>query len=223
MRLVRNLTYLRIYNILENDITPVKRHFNTFNEQLENVYKSFTINEATIDGENKGKKVIGFMDRSLNREEQEAIYSKEMDEYNKGNLVRYKVINVKLLREIRPNWYVTVINKERDSSELSKAMFTEKIAQAASIMQLTGKQLNGDAVVESFERTWQDRNLFQKSPVDEASMIGGDQAGQLMSQIQSMKTGSNEMVNKGLTQGVTEGPEQETLKPSVNTMLNAAE
>lgn len=222
MRLVRNLTYLRIYNILENDITPVKRNFNTFNNQLENVYKSFTINDATIDGEKKGKKIIGFMDRSLNREEQEAIYSKQMDEYSKGNLIRYKVINIKRLNEIRPNWYVTVINKERDSSELSKAMFTEKIGQAASIMQLTGKQLNADAVVESFERTWQDRNLFQKSPVNEASAMGG-QAGELMAGIQSLKTGSNEMVNKGLNQGVTEGAKEEPLKPSVNTMMNATE
>jgi len=217
MRLVRNLTYLRIYNILENDIKPVKKQFNTFNKQTENVYRSFTIHEAKIDGDKLGKKVIGFMDRSLNREEQEAIYEKEQDEYRSGNLVRYKVINNKKLREVRPNWYVTVVNKERDSSELSKAMFTEKIAQAVSIMNVTGRRLNSDTVIESFEKTWQDKNLFEKSAGEE---IGGA-AGEMMGQLQAMKTEGSANVQKGLTQGVTEGQEQGPLKPTVNTMLNA--
>lgn len=216
MRLIRNLTYLRIYNILENDIKPVKRQFNTYNNQMEKVYKSFTIHDATIDGDKTGKKVIGFMDRSLSREEQEAVYAKEQDEYVKGNVIRYKVINNKKLREIRPNWYVTVVNKERDSSELSKAMFTEKIAQAVSIMNVTGRRLNSDTVIESFEKTWQDKNLFEKSTGEQ---IGGV-AGEMMNQLQAMKGGAGENVQKGLNQGVTEGGEQGPLKPSVNTMIS---
>lgn len=225
MRLTRNLTYLRIYNLIENEIKPVKREFNTFTGEIEIIYRAFTVKDATISGDKKGKKVIGFMDRPLNRSEEEAIYQKEQEVTNDGGLLQYKVINIKKLREIRPNWYVTVINKERDSSELSKAMFTEKLAQAVSIMQITGKKLNADSVVESFERTWQDKNLFEKTPGQEIS----GQMGQMIDQLQSMKGGQmgagqpNENINKGLTQGVTEGPGQGPLKPTVNTMLGATE
>lgn len=217
MRLVRNLTYFRIYNIIENEVKPVKRQFNTFTKELDTIYRSFTVNEATIDGDKLGKKVIGFMDRTLNRQEEEAIYEKEQDEYNKGNVTRYNVINIKKLREIRPNWYVVVINKERDSSELSKAMFTEKISQAVSIMQITGRKLNSDNVIESFERTWQDKNLFQRSP----SELESQDPNQLLSQIQGLKGKANENVNKGLNQGVTEGEMQTQNRPTVNTMANS--
>ena len=172
MRLKREATFLRIYNILNNFSQPIKKKMN--GNKVDDVYQKFTVNDAQIEGEKTGKKIIQFLDRDLTNEELSEVYQYEENASKNGEPTRFVGINIKKLINFSLNWFVTIINKERDSSELAKAMFQDKIAQAGQIMQITQRQLNGDKVIESWERVWGVKDFFQKqAPGGQGMMPGG--------------------------------------------------
>ena len=172
MRLKRNMTFLRLYNILENYTKPVGRELNNMEGKIESVYRSFSIGDGQIDQDQKGKKVVQMMDRQLTSQEKSAVYQVE----NQTG-VRYSFLNVKKLNEIKTNWFVIIVNKERDSSDLAKAMFTEKLNQGVAIGQVTQRQLNPDTVISEYERTWNAKDMFMEPQPQPTQTTGAPQLG----------------------------------------------
>lgn len=209
MRLKRESTFLRIYNILNNFSEPIKKRKNDQTGKIEDVYQKFTVNDAQIEGEKTGKKMIQFLDRDLTDDELAQVYQYEEEESKKSSPVRFVGVNIKKLINFKLNWFVTVINKERDSSELAKAMFQDKIAQAGQIAQMTMRQLNGDKVIESWERVWGVKDFFQKPAP--APMGGGMPSGQ-----PGEKPGSSP-----LAEGTASAVSAAHQKPSINAMATA--
>jgi len=165
MRLKKNLTYLRLMNVLENYKKPIKKTLN--NNKIDNKYQRFTVSNGSI-GDKTGKKIIQFMDRDLTRPEQEEIYRFERQETEKNGTTGFFTINIKKLQDIKAIWYVNIIQKEKDSSELSKAMFTEKLNNIQAVSQMTGRPINPDKLTEEAERLWKSKDLFQKeAPIEQ--------------------------------------------------------
>lgn len=162
MRLKREATYLRIYNVLNNYNKPIKRRMK--NASVQNIFQKFTIDNTKINDEKVGKKIVQLMDRKLTEGEIEELYVYEENQDKKGDPTRVVAINIKAVTNLRLNWFVSVINKERDSSELAKAMFQDKIAQAGQLTQFTGRMINADRAIESFEKVWGLKDFFQKAP-----------------------------------------------------------
>lgn len=162
MRLKRESTYLRIYNVLNNMSQPVKRKKNSQTGKIEDVYQKFTVNGAQLGGEKIGKKIVQLIDKPFTEDELSEIYQYEEEMSRGGHPVRVVGLNIKALTNLKLNWFVSVINKERDTTELAKAMFQDKISQAAQIAQITGRQMNADKIVESFEKVWMVKDFFQK-------------------------------------------------------------
>jgi hypothetical protein len=97
-----------------------------------------------------------------------SVYQFEEAESKKGNLTRVRFINVDDLKNFKINWFVSVVNKERDSSELARAQFADKIKQGSQITQLTQIPMNANKLIEGFEKAWNSRDLFEKKPPQQA-------------------------------------------------------
>ena len=176
MRLKKNMTFLRIYNVLDNFTKSTHKIVDPVSSKVTEAYARFTIDEAELGGGSIGRKIVQFSGGDMSQKDQFATYAYEQRQKKKGNNVAFKNINVKLLNSIKPNWYVNIISKERDTSELSKAMFRDKIEQGQMVTQITGMPMNPTKVVDAFERTWKERDLFQRDAP--AQMASGQQPGQ---------------------------------------------
>lgn len=199
--LERQMSFLRIYNGLENLTKPRGRKSD--GDDIGNIYNSFTINNATLEDGKTGTKHIMFTDKSYNEDQMSEVFQEENKKASQGINIRYKFINVKKLDEIVANWYITIIAKEQDSSELDKVIFQEKLNQAANIMQVTQRPLNADKVIEDFERTNKVKGWF------------GQQSKPEMINPQKMKG------TTGLGQGIMAGAMAgEAEKPSLNSLLS---
>lgn len=185
MRLVRNCDFLRLYDVLENGTKVTGKKYNNFTKKIENVYQTFSVSDTMLEDGTKGKKMITFADKDLLPEEEFDLYAFEQQLKNSGENMRVRIINKPKMESIRLNWFGSVVNKERDSSELSKAMFTEKLNQAVGIMNATQRPINSDTVIDEYEKTYQVKNMFQKeAPVQQIQpgmevmegMMGGAEA-----------------------------------------------
>lgn len=213
----RDATYLRIYNLLENFITPVSREYNKTTDALVDIYDKFTVLDAQFENGKKGKKIIQFTDKQISRDELEQVYQFEQREEMAGRPTRVRFINAKMLREITSFWYVTVAPRERDGSALSKVMFSDKLKQAVDIMAVTKHPINDEKVIDEYEFTWQIKDMFKKTaPVNQAanpeSQAQGDN---LLAQIDALQGAGQSEMGDQMQEGAMAG---QTNKPSLNTV-----
>ena len=214
----RDATYLRIYNLLENFVSPISRELDSATNNLIDIYDKFTIMNAQFENGKKGKKIVQFVDKPVTDEEMTQVYQYEQEQELAGQPIRIRFINVKMLQEIPSFWYVTVAPRERDGSALSKVMFSDKLKQAVDISTVTQRPLNADKIIDEYEFTWQIKDMFKKTaPVDQsASPEAKEQGDNLLAQIDAL--GGSEMGSE-MMEGPTGG---QTNKPSMNTMVGNA-
>lgn len=165
MRLRRDVTYLRIYTILDHMTKPVGTALDPVTQKITNRYMEFTIPNVDLENGRRGKKIIKFLDRDLSEEEERDLYEVEKQQEKRGNLVRLRAINRNKLRDVPLIWFVVSQQKEREGSAANKVMFQEKISQAAEIEVASQGQVraNWSGISEEMELVWGTRNLFQKS------------------------------------------------------------
>ncbi len=174
MRAKRDMTFLRIYSILEEYIKPIGK--TVLGDKIELVYRKFTLQNSKFENDTSGKKVIHFMDKSLKPEDEQAIFKHEENMASIGEPLRIQIINIKELRNVEVFWHVVVNATERDGSALSKAMFTDQLNQGAAIAKLSGRQINADTFIERFETTWKIKNTFAPMPSSQPDQAGGQPA-----------------------------------------------
>ena len=216
MMLVKNATYLRIYNELENSTKLLGREFDPFTNKMQNIYRKFTIGDTNLSNGSMGKKVVQFMDRTPSRDELNQVRIHENQQLEKtGVMTKLKFINWKKLNALKVNWFVSVISKERDSSELAKVMFTDKLNNIAQVSQLTGRPVNPDKIIEETERIFKAKDLFQK----QAPQSNGGQMG--AGQPQAGQGGANQSLQEQSQQGqqMKQGFGSPSQVPSINTAL----
>ena len=206
IRIKREMTFLRIYNILENYTKPVGKKVNPLTLRVEEVYQNFTRSDAMLSTGKRGRKIIQFTDKDLTRQDQEQLYDLESTMEAQGQPTEIRSINVKSLREIPLSWYVVVNQKQKEGSALDKAMFENQTAQAVQLSQIAGRPLNGDKLIEDFEFLWKTKDLFKAAPP--AAPMGMEQ----------MAMGGGNM-----QQQLTENTRSQVRKPSLNTMVSAAQ
>ncbi len=173
MRMKRDLTYQRISSIFEYYMDPIGRSTDPVTLQLKPKYRAFTVAETSIDDGEIGTKLIQFSDTSPTPELLEAQLDAEDRAEDQGTRLRFRTLNVEKLKNVPLTWYVTVNSEERNSGALDKVLFQDKIAQASNLMQMTGVTLNKNKVLDSFERTWKDKGLFEReAPVAPGGAMG---------------------------------------------------
>jgi hypothetical protein len=208
MRMKRDLTEVRTYTILENYLTPIKRRYDDFTKKVEEVYRSFTIENSSFPNNRKGKKVIKLFPRDLMPEEEKALYDYEEEEASRGNNIRIKFVNSEKLKKIPINWYFSVYSEDKEGTTFDKVTFQDQLNQGAAVSKLTGKPLNPDVVTEAFEVKWKAKDWFNVQAPEQGAPTG-EQGGQsdmmtgaksLLGEIENAEAGASlgEQVPRGL-------------------------
>jgi len=212
-RMKRDMSELRIYNILENYTKPTRKKYDPLSQKIQHIYRSFTIDNGMFENGMMGKKIISFTNEDLIPEQQEELYNEEEKMAKRGQPTRYKFINVTKLKEIPQFWYVIIQAQDREGTALDKVLFQDQLNQGAVISKLTGQPMNPDTLTRTFERKWQARNFFQK----QAPQIIQDQPENIKSEAEKVM---NELQGMGQNTGmqVAEGLRNSQQRPSVNSM-----
>lgn len=205
IRMREEMTYLRIYNILQNGLDPIDKRLDPISKKTENIYRKFTLKGAELDGGRDGTKIIGLNDKQLGPQEIGEMYDYEKEQEKLGKHVRVKSVNINMLRSVPIIWETRAVAKQRDSSSLDRVMFSDRLNQAIPVGQIAQRTINGQKLVEDFERTWGVKEWFNKietQPMQQPGMQPGME--------QSVQGGSDIQ---------TPGQPQ---KPSLNTLLGQA-
>ena len=216
----RDATYLRIYNLLENFVSPVSREYDSTNDTLIDIYERFTIMDAQFENGKKGKKIVQFVDKPVTPDELSNVYKYEQSEELAGRPTRIRFINTNMLMEVPSFWYVTTAPRERDGSALSKVMFSDKFKQAVDIMTVTKRPINDDKLIDEYEFTWQIKDMFKKTPpVNQAANPEAQAQGDnLMAQINALEGMSKSKMGDQMQEGQMAGSQ----KPTLNSMVGNA-
>lgn len=203
VRLLRDLTFLRIYNIFENLVEPEGKELDQLTQEIKNVYQQFTQKDAQLSSGKIGTRVINFTDRNLNEDEEDQLLEMERMNEEKGTPVEMKFLNVKLLQNIQVIWRVIITPKEREDSALRQLMFADKFAQATELSVAIQEPLNPGKWKQEYEQTWKMKDAFAPQP--------------MMPQVPGMMPqGMGEMGAQ-----MAAGSKAEAKKPSMQAMLQA--
>lgn len=190
--LVRQMTRNRLYSIIEVFSDPDSKEFepatNTFIEQ----FRRFTLLDQPLETGKSGDKIVQLIGRNLSPKEHEAI---EDWQEKQDRPTKLTVVNIKQVKEMAINWFIIAASKPKDSDDLQKIMFQEKLTQATAISQLTQKPMNGERVIDEFEMTWRAKDWFKTEDVEEQPMLDQMEA-------EAGQAGQSEL-GQGLTQGIT--------------------
>ena len=163
MRVRRDAPYLRIYNILENFVKPVRKYVNPISDVISDVYEKFTVNNATFSDGKRGKKIVQFTDRNMTPLEKDAIFGFELQEEKAGRPVRFRAINIKALAKINVFWHVVVNQQRREGSALDRIMFQDQLNQAKALSEITGRPISDAKPIEEFAQRWQAPGWFKEA------------------------------------------------------------
>ena len=202
---------LRLYNIIENETNPIIKK--EFDGKIINIYKKYSLPDTQLPDGKNGTYNVQFTDRKFNEEDKRAIYLREKELEEKGKPERFNFINVEDLRNIPYLFYAIANSEQEKNSELDKALFTEQLNQGAAISKLTGRRLNGDKVIENFERTWGVDDMFMEEGQEMMNPEANPMLKQIDEQIGEMDT-NQDNIAATLMRGNTAGNKQ----PSLNTL-----
>jgi hypothetical protein len=176
--LEQRLSWLRIYNILENWTKVQDTKINEFTGKLEAVYKTMTV-DTQMEDTQKGKKIIQF-----STDAPEFSPEQVMEEENQlSSMMRMPVKKVYIhpdISKVKYNWYITINPTEKDSSDLHRIMFKQDIQDAITLF---GPQSLNMPYLQKRYATLakEDPEKFFNTNIPavptEAAMKGGDQGG----------------------------------------------
>lgn len=165
------LSWLRLFNILENWFNPIDEVVNETRTALKNKYR--TVNRETpIEGEGQGRTMVLSDDESHPAQE---IYDKEEDIQKKtGTPTRIIYVNPKLLKSSKNVWQIVITPREKMTSELGKLM-VERFIQMATVF----PNVNYDELAKIFAESWEKNpaKLFNQSQQMPEPQPQGSQAG----------------------------------------------
>ena len=176
--LEKQLSWLRIYDLLVNWTKEQDTRIDPVTQQLEPVFKTVMV-DTQLEDTSMGKKIIQFTPDA-------GAYSPEqvMEEENQLSEVMQKPVRKVYLSpeiaQLKAKWFITINPTEKDSSDLQRVMFKTDIADA---IQLFGPQtLNFPYLMKRFAvLSKQDPSKFfiENAPAQptEAQLGGGDNGG----------------------------------------------
>lgn len=143
----KQLNWLRTYNIIRNWTKPIDVQIDVLKKELQNKYRTITM-ESAVDGTQKGtKKIIFTHDTTMTSQD---IHQKEMyirkgeknpkkihpaldDMENDGKETRLVFLNPTQLQQIKLSWYYDVVPVPNDSDPLAYLMFAKQIQDATAM------------------------------------------------------------------------------------------
>jgi hypothetical protein len=202
MSLERQLSWLRLQNILANWTKPIDQKVDEIRGEIVDVYRTITTSTSLESGVN-GKKIIEFNPEMAsmltpdNIKEEEKFLSESMQ-----TPVRKVYMNPEVLKTVKATWYITITPTEKDTTELQRVLFTQNIKDA---MVLFGPQsLNIEYIKERFAVLAKEdpKRFWSQTP-----------------QQPQVSTGQEQAMGGDIGQQLVQGAMQPAQQPSLNTLL----
>lgn len=150
MRLKRNCTYLRLYNLLQNLLDPIDTRFNDFLGKSEDVYRSYSLRDSDLYDGTVGTEIISFVNRKLLPEEENMVIEMERQSRANGKPVSHTFIPVQKLKSMPSLFYVNVIATEKRNSLIEKEMFKKDIVDSLDLGARVGIPVNPSYVTQEW-------------------------------------------------------------------------
>jgi len=144
----KQLTWLRIYNIMANWTKPIDTRVDDQKKKIEDVYRSITVN-TTFENGVEGQKIVNFDGEMANTltpdqvQAQEGFVSKALQ-----TPVRIVYLDPKALQTLKAQWYIVITPTEKNTSDLQRVLFVNNIKEAAMIFGI--QSLNMEYLKERF-------------------------------------------------------------------------
>lgn len=152
MRAKRDMTYLRVYNVIENHTLPIGKRYNKSLDVIEDVYRAFSLSNQDVFDGTAGEEVIQFMDRPLTSEERQLTLDIERRSRDVGRPKRFSFINVKKLRALRFYFRVIVTAKEKRTSLMERESFKKDAFEAIQLGAQVGRPVNGQYLTDEYAK-----------------------------------------------------------------------
>lgn len=172
--LEKKLAYLRLWNILSNWYEPISTESMLMDDIRKemNKYRN-TTREVNIDGEGLGNRMVIPTDGEL-PDEQEIRDEELAEEKRAGYPVRRIYLSVPGLKSAKLRFFIVVMPKEKESSQLRKIEWRERFADILAMSQL-GSVPNIDTLEDEFARVhgMSRSKLFQKGGISPMNAMPG--------------------------------------------------
>lgn len=169
------LSYLRLWNIIENYYEPLDTKVVTVNDvrKYVNTYRNVT-REASIEGEGLGERQVLPTDQDP-VPSPEVIRQMELDQEKVTGKPNRKIfINPGGMKVAKLRWYIVITPKEKETSAFHKLIFRDMISDITAMISL-GSVPNVEGLEEQFSKTWNvgTNKLFQKKNPAMAGVSSG--------------------------------------------------
>lgn len=140
------VSYLRLYNIIQNWLNPIGSYLDGANR-----YRNVT-RRTNIDGQGQGERRVIPIDGELPPPSVVRMLTLK-EEQLKRMPVRRMYLSPKIVREANITWFITVEPKEEETSAYHKVIFREMMGDAMTLAQL-GAQLNMEGLTDEFGKVY---------------------------------------------------------------------
>jgi hypothetical protein len=195
--------YLRLQNILENWTQPTDERVEMVKDQLvtKRKYRSYSLENATLRN-SVGTAEVEFTDFVPTPKGRKNMSYNLLNQERRGKKGKQRIyISLPLLQYMRARWFIRVNPTERESDDLNKVLFTEKIGQA---MQFFGPdQINIDSFKREFAAVWGSKfdEIFTPSSMNDLQTVMGQRGGAQPAPEQATKRGASSQIAQSLTKG----------------------
>jgi len=202
----KQLTWLRIYNIIQNWTKPIDNKVDEVRNTLVDVYRSVE-KDTEEDGKNV-RKIIEFSPEKSMLDDYQVMAEEKMisqGRYAGKKDIRKIYIDPGMLKNLKAYWFITVTPTEKESDELNKVLFIQNIKDAMGLFGM--ELLNMEYIRDRFASVIGEDpdKFFMQQPVNQ---LQAPQMGQ-----NAPQGGMGGQVSKQVAQGV-----QKPQTPSLNTL-----
>ncbi len=165
------LSWLRLFNVLENWFNPIDSVVDDARKELVNRYRTVNMKD-TIPDKGVGRSIVVPTNKQVTPNE---IYDEETQLSTRYNQpVQITVLNPEWLKEAKITWQLTVTPRQKKTNEVSKLMFRAMMQD----IQLFGPSVNLPYLQEKFATVWDDdaSKLFTKGqPAQPTNAVAGQE------------------------------------------------
>lgn len=193
MNLEKDMSYLRLFNILQNYGKPLDERVSEDKESMQSTYRSISVNGSVEDG-TEGLKIYRFEEVWPDFYEQ--LKQEEMlTEQNGNKPVRITYITPNMINLMRKKWFIEVNPSEKRSDRLSQLVFMEMIMKTAGLFGPQSLNVSGlkKKFAQKFGVQYDDLFLDEQQIPDGVDLLG-DTTGNPASDATASKTALKTMM-----------------------------
>lgn len=171
--LEQKLTWVRLFNLLNNWFNPIDTKLDEARQKLINQYR-IVAQETNIEGKGKGIRMVVPYNKETTPVTPQSIYENEQQLQKKFNRP-YQIIAIEPdeLKEAKYTWEITVAQREKRTSDTAKVLFRGMLADLGQLAQVL--PINWQQIGEEFALVWgkDPSKIFQQGQQQQGQLQQG--------------------------------------------------